>query len=143
MGRRFREAVRAARWWAAMVLAPWDDPSEDPHPFTVVNGIQLDNGVVSLVEWCWEQGIETFNSCEGSLPLHTIVRSQRSAPMTGFEAYVTVGSVGDAETVSAALAPFEGGIPPAVTHHSGSPYWFVSFSPSALRAWETHDRVTP
>lgn len=138
--RRAREASRAFRWRVAMFVAPWDDPSSDPHRFVVVNGIALDEGVAGLVGWCWENGIETFGSCEGSGVLHRIV-ARRSAPSTGFEAYISVGTVEDALTVADELAPFEDRVPPIVSSTPGSPYWFVSFSPASLRRWQFRGRV--
>lgn len=141
MSRKVREAMRAFRWKVAMVIAPWDDPSSDPHRSVVVEGIELDEGIADFVAWCWANGIKTDGSCEGSETLHKIVGC-RSAPVTGFEAYVLVLSVEDALTVSAALAPFELHIPPIVSYpDDGSPYWFVSFSPEALRRWREDDRV--
>lgn len=137
MGRESREKWRALRWRVAMFFAPWDDPSEDPHETVDADGIPVDRGVVSLVRWCWSNGIETHGSCEGAPELWDIVQPARSTAGNGFDAYVAVETADDARRIAQHIQPFCAAFPRVESYEDGSVYWFVSFDPRAVSRWES------
>lgn len=135
MGRASRERWRAFRWRMAMLLAPWDDPSDDPHETVDADGIAVDKGVVSLVRWCWSNGIETHGSCEGAPKLWDIQRA-RSAQDDSFAAHICVASSEDALAVARNIQPFCEVYPKVSFYEDGSVFWFVAFDPRAVGRWD-------
>lgn len=80
-------------------LAPFADPSAWPHPHVEIEGIQIDEGIASVVVSCWRSGLATWNSCQGDASLYELFGSRHealSSPVGNpHHAYITFGSVED------------------------------------------------
>ena len=93
-----------ALWWRLnRYLHPFFDPCEDPHPHTLVDGIELDVQIAGLVQWIWSSGVPTANSCQGDPVLETL--ADRSLAQTNpHTASITFLSLGDARWFAAVLS---------------------------------------
>lgn len=60
-------------------LAPFADPSSEPHPCVEVNGLKLDVGIAALVQACWRAGMPTGGSCQGDADLYDLFASRHPA----------------------------------------------------------------
>ena len=71
-----RGSRRYARWWFGLLnwSAPVLDPGEDPHGSVDLDGIPVDVGIAKLVEGLWDQGYETWGSCQGDPVLYRMSR---------------------------------------------------------------------
>lgn len=95
-----------ATFWLATLgrTVPFGDPCESPHETVVIDEIPLDSKIAPLIEFLWSNGIQTLNSCQGDPKLDE--RAFKLAPNfynNCYSAYITVGSLEDARTLSELL----------------------------------------
>lgn len=131
---KFRYSRTYWRFWKHLLdrFAPEYDPGEYSHANTVVDGIHLDNNILSLVTACWDVGIETVNSCQGDADVYVAGHRQ------GY-AYLTVTTEVDAFVINKALLSVQPTserenvlIETVFDEERDRYYYHVSFNPTVL-----------
>lgn len=135
-------------WWIVVrKFAPYFDPCMQPHGFVLRHGIQVDAGIVDLVETLWSLGIDTYNSCQGDPELERLMglAHGRGDP---YQAYVTLGDPDHAfwltERISEArtMSGLNTSLPTmARAGDSSDRIWHVSFPSALLKAGHIEDAI--
>lgn len=130
-----------ARWFWRVIpnwLVPMPDSCANPHPYVLMNGIQIDKGISELIEYLWSIGVKTEGSCEGDREMCRVFEKKNISNLcvyaNPYAALVGTPTLEDARAVKKALDPVENELFLIGTDDSG---WFVSFYPELLtrRNW--------
>lgn len=135
-------------WWLVVrMFAPYFDPCMQPHEFVLRDGIQIDVGIVNLVEILWSLGIPTHNSCQGDPELERLMELAHGLG-DPYQAYVTLGDPGHAfwlmERISEArtTSGLKTSLPRmARAGNSNDIIWHVSFPAALLKDGHIEDAV--
>lgn len=89
-------------WWKTIGRsAPFMDPCEEPHPFVIINNIQIDQKIADIITSLWKQNIETYNSCQGEPSIEKLTHHTNIDSFS--RATITFGTTDDARWFAACL----------------------------------------
>lgn len=108
----FRDSKRYEKWWLKLIgwTIPSGDPCEEPHEYVLMKGVEIDVQVAPLVKLLWENGIETYGSCQGDPNLYDLWcryglnHSQHGA---SHSSSLTMGSYQDAFLIASLIELYE------------------------------------